>query len=234
MKKIKRTPIKEKPQKFSAKLLELIRWECIDEVNAQLDMGVSPSVVHKWIEQHGFKIGCNLVYNYDKLRKQSIIEGVEIEKLLGVIRNPILNTNLDSKKTAKDKLRSELDALDFMIQKGFEDLKNSDESIRPGLMMAAIRLKNDITDGMHGFLTNYGIEHLRNIESAKYELIVKHLLSYIPEDKRNEAITTMAKVEEDYYYNTDYYEEYLRVSGNFSEEQIQLKLEKWKNSILNP
>ena len=188
METIKRIPIKDansRPKKFSHKLLELIRWERIDDVNLQLDHGIAPKTVYKWIIENGFKISSNLVYDYDRLRKQSIIEGVTIEKLIGVIKNPILNTNLDNKKTVKDKLRSELDALDYIIQKGVEDLRESTEPIRPGLMLSAIKLKNELTDGMHGFLTHHGLEHLREVENNKYNLIVKHLLSYIPEEKRN-------------------------------------------------
>lgn len=234
MEEIKREPIKDlskKPQRFSAKLIELTRWEFIDEVNSQLDKGTSPYTVHKWINKKGFKISCQGVYDYDELRRRSVAEGVTMERMLGVVRNPV-NTNFRVRRTLKDKLRSELDALDFIIQKGYDDLKNSDEPIRPGTMMAAIKLKNELTDGTHGFLTNFGMEHLRGIEDNKFALIVKHLLSYIPKSKQNEALSKMAEIEENYYYHTDYYEEYLRAVGTLSEEQIQIKLEKWKVEVL--
>ena len=98
--------------------------------------------------------------------------------------------------------------------------------------MAAIKLKNDLTDGTHGFLTNYGMEQLREVETHKYALIVKHLLSYIPQEKQAEALEKMAIIEENYYYHTDYYEEYLRAVPSLSEEQIKVKLERWKSDII--
>ena len=75
--------------------------------------------------------------------------------------------------------------------------------------MDAIKLKNDLTDGNHGFLTNFGMEQLREIEQGKYELIFQHLLSYIPEEQREEAIDRVSLIEDEYYQTTDYYEEYV-------------------------
>ena len=232
---VQRKPIKDaskKPQRFSAKLIELSRWELADEVNSQLDRGRSVRSVHSWIAKHGFKISYIMLIEYAELRKKSIIEGVTMERLLGTVRNPILNINSENKRTVKDKLMSELDALDLVIQKGYENLMNNQEKINAASMMAAIKLKNDLTEGTHGFLTNFGMEHLREIETAKYALIVKHLLSFIPSEKRIQAVRSMAEVEENFYYNTDYYEEYLRTVGDLTEEAIQVKLDKWKSDVL--
>ena len=91
-------------------------------------------------------------------------------------------------------------------------------------MMDAIKLKNELTDGNHGFLTNYGMEQLRAIEQNKYDLIIQHLISYIPEELREEAIDKIDEIEDEYYQTTDYYEEYLRAKGTLSENDIQKRL----------
>ena len=90
--------------------------------------------------------------------------------------------------------------------------------------MDAIKLKNELTDGNHGFLTNYGMEQLRAIEQNKYELIMNHLISYIPEDKRGEAVSAIEQIEDEYYQGTEYYEEYLRAK-ELPESEIQRRLE---------
>ena len=96
--------------------------------------------------------------------------------------------------------------------------------------MAAIKLKAELTGGNHGFLTNFGMEHLRDIENKKYSLIINHLLSYIPEDKKAEAVSKISEIEDKYYQSTDYYEEYLRASGEFKEAEIDKKLQEWRNN----
>ena len=148
--------------------------------------------------------------------------------MVGIAGKPLFNKNDVLTQSTHDKLKSEIDALDLLIQGGYKTLQEwADRPIAPGTMMAAIKLKNDLTDGNHGFLTNFGMEHLRDIENTKYSLIIDHLVSYIPEDKRTEAISKIAQIEDAYYQTTEYYEEYLRASGEYSEEEIQKKVEKW-------
>ena len=230
---IQREPIKEtmKTSRLSPKMMELIQWEYIGEVNRILDSGATAETAWIWATEHGFKIGRQTMYNYNNLRKRSAAENVSMERILGIMsRSPL--TSMAGRITTKEKLKSELDALDMVIQRGYDNLVENKEQITAATMMAAIKLKNELTEGTHGFLTSFGMERLREIESNKYALIVKHLLSYIPKDLRDEAISTMAKLEEDYYFKTDYYEEYLRSTGDYSEEQIQAKLDIWKNDII--
>ena len=231
MTNVKRVAIRwtPEPSKVSPKLVEFSRWEFISEVNAKLDSGISPNSVYQWVDQKGFSISLPMVYAYAKIRKKALVDGVSMEHVLGVVGNPMVDKSSPAFQTTRDKLKSEIDALDMIVQRGYELLKkNPDTEIAPRDMMAAIKLKNELTDGNHGFLTNFGMEHLRDIENAKYSLIIEHLLSYIPEDKKAEAIERIADIEDNYYQTTDYYEEYLRASGELSEDQIQQKLEIYK------
>lgn len=217
------------PSKISPKLVEFSRWKFIEEVNAQLDDGTSPNSVHAWVIERGFKISPPLLYDYAKLRKKALIDGVSMEHVLGILGNPMLDRLSPEFQSTKDKLKSEIDALDLIIQRGYKNIRSDPKAdIGARELMAAIKLKNDLTDGNHGFLTNFGMEHLRDIENAKYSLIIEHLISYIPEKKRPEAIAKIADIEDNYYQKTDYYEEYLRANGELTEEQIQQKLELYK------
>lgn len=196
--------------KLSPKLQELCKWKYIDQVNDKLDSGETPNSVTSWINKHGFKISNPLIYEYAKIRKKALVDGININHMLGIASKPLIDKTNPTVKSNRDKLKSEIDALDMIIQGGFNTLKEwADRPIAPKTMMDAIKLKNDLTDGNHGFLTNFGMEQLREIEQGKYELIFQHLLSYIPEEQREEAIDRVSLIEDEYYQTTDYYEEYV-------------------------
>lgn len=205
-------------QKISPKLTDLCKWKHIQQVNDKLDSGESPNSVCTFINKNGFKISTPLVYEYAKMRKKALVDGLNIEHMITIASKP---TDTDDKPT-KRKLKSEIDALDKLIEQGYNTLVEwGDKPITPKTMMDAIKLKNDLTDGNHGFLTNYGMEQLKAIEQNKYNLVMEHLISYIPEDLRQEAVDKIDNIEYEYYRQTDYFEEYLRARGDLTEVEIQ-------------
>lgn len=211
--------------KISPKLIELCKWKHIQEVNNRLDQGDTPNSVCTFINKNGFKISTPLIYEYAKLRKKALVDGLNIEHMIGIAGKPLVDKDDPNTKSSMQKLKSEIDALDCLIQAGYRTLQEwADRPIAPKTMMDAIKLKNELTDGNHGFLTNYGMEQLRAIEQNKYELIMNHLISYIPEDKRDEAVSAIEQIEDEYYQGTDYYEEYLRAK-ELPESEIQRRLE---------
>lgn len=216
-------------QKISPKLIELCKWKHINEVNNRLDSGDTPNSVCDFINANGFKISRPLIYDYAKMRKKALVDGLNINHMIGIASQPIIDKDDPATKSTSRKLRSEIDALDMIIQGGYNTLKEwADRPIAPKTMMEAIKLKNELTDGNHGFLTNYGMEQLRAIEQNKYQLLLEHLISYIPEDKQQEAIDKMDTIEDEYYQTTDYYEEYLRAKG-LSEAEIEKRLTEVNN-----
>lgn len=218
-----------KDLKISPKLKDLAVWEHIDEVNRMLDMGETPNSVHKWINKHGFKISPPLVYDYAKLRKYAVVNSMTMEKILGIEKSkqPKMKTG-ESFNQRKTKLTSELDAIDAIIDIGYNSIQTiwKDKPIPISILMQAIKLKNELTDNQHGFLTPYGIEQLTLMEKEKYQVLTDTLLQFVPEEQREEALNAMEEAEENYYRNcssSQYYEEYLRACG-LSEEEIQRKL----------
>lgn len=218
-----------KDLKISPKLKDLAVWEHIDEVNRMLDMGETPNSVHKWINKHGFKISPPLVYDYAKLRKYAVVNSMTMEKILGIEKSkqPKMKTG-ESFNQRKTKLTSELDAIDAIIDMGYNSIQTiwKDKPIPISILMQAIKLKNELTDNQHGFLTPYGIEQLTLMEKEKYQVLTDTLLQFVPEEQREEALNAMEEAEENYYKNcssSQYYEEYLRACG-LSEDEIQRKL----------
>lgn len=197
-----------------------------------LDKGESPNKVSSWINKNGFKISAPMVYEYAKLRKQAIVNGINISHVMSVTAKsakPEIDKSNPVTKKSINKLKSEITALDKIIEGGYETISNWDGPISPRLMMEAISLKNRLTEGSHNFLTVYGMEELRDIEQQKYNLIIEHLVNFIPEDKKEIAIKSIAVIEDEYYQTTDYYEEYLKAQ-NLPEEEIAKKLEYWEKT----
>ncbi len=215
-------------ERISPKLIDLCKWKHIQQVNDKLDAGDSPNSVCTFINKNGFKISTPLIYEYAKMRKKALVDGLNIEHMIGIANKPLAE---QAPKDPKSKLKSEIDALDLIIQQGHATLIEwADRPIAPKVMMDAIKLKNELTDGNHGFLTNFGMEQLRAIEQNKYQLIIEHLISFIPEDIRDTAVEQIDTIEYDYYSQTEYFEEYLRARQDLSEQEIQKLVEEAKQS----
>lgn len=220
--------------KLSPKLIELCKSPLIDSVNAMLDAGESPNSVCKFVNGKGFKISVPLMYEYSKIRKQCIINNINIEHLIGVTKAKQPDVQVrkgDNFQGRKNKLKSEIDAIDRVIQLGYDSLETfygSENGVgKPvpiATMLAAIQLKNSLTDGAHGFLTAYGLNQLREVEQQKYEILFDTIMSFIPDELRGEVQAKVAEAEDEYYQTTDYYEEYLRAKG-LPEDEIAQRLE---------
>lgn len=193
------------------RLEKLVKWDKIDEVNEMIMSGVSPRQVSNWCKENGFDISHPKLYEYRDMLREAVNKQITVEQMLGITgqnRNPILLQSLGI-TPVKEIVKSELDVLDGIIQLGFNTLK-SNPSIRMGDAMKAIELKNKITGGSHGGLTNFGLEQLRELEQAKFTAILEVVLQYLPEDKHEEVYEAMAEAEHRFYVEEapDFLEDY--------------------------
>jgi hypothetical protein len=217
---------KKPKKKYSPKLVELTKWKYIDVVNQMLDSGESPQHVSDYINSKGFKISHPLVYDYAKLRRQAIVSHISINHLLGVASNGDVRVEPDpSFDKAKYQLKSEIDMLDEIINKGYTDWRDIfiNKPVTMNMTMAAIRMKNELTAGSNNFLTNYGLDQLRELERNKYDMLIQIIMSYVPEEVRPEVYSKVEEAEDEYYQNTDYYIEYLRAKG-YTDEEINKRI----------
>lgn len=222
--------------RLSPKLASLIRWEKIQYVYELLDSGETPNAVANWVRKNGFQLSNPLFYEFCKIRQNALLNGISMEKIFGV--NPSTNIKHGDKfNSKKDKLKNELDALNKIIEMGYNSLdKWQDKPIPITTLMSAIKLKNELTDGYFGGLTDYGLQQLTLMEKQKYDLLIDVLMKYIPEELREQATQEVATTEERFYKESEYYEDFLRASG-LTEKEIAIKLkeleEEQEEAMLN-
>lgn len=202
--------------KITPKMSELIKWEKIEYVNNMLDSGTSPAQACRWINKNGFKISPPLVYEYEKLRQRAVLDGVTIEKFLGISvagRSASIKATPQF-ETKKKKLRNDMEALNRIINMGYESLDKYENKPMPvSILLQAIKLKHELTDGYYTGLTEYGIQQLQELERRKYDMLFDLMYKYVPDDKKEIVKKEIDLAEDDFYKHTDYYEEYLRASG---------------------
>lgn len=202
------------------KLERLVKWEHCEEVNEMLMAGISPHKVSEWCKEHGFSISHPKLYEYKELLQTAITKQISVERLLGIgmpKRTPIILQALGL-ESAKNLVKSELEVLDGIIQRGFTALtQNPDIKIQDALR--AIELKNKLTGGSHGGLTLYGLDQLRELEKAKFDAMVQVVMKYLPEDKIEELQEALEEAERKFY--SERAPEYLEEYEKTLEEQIQ-------------
>lgn len=218
------------------KITELLSWKGINNVNRMISQGNTPTAIYKYVTVSGIKITFPTVIEYIKLRKQAVAEKVTVESLIAPATPKVTTTDrtaltLRSMVSPDDskKLRSELDVLDLIVQRGYSTIVNNpDEPMPISATLAAIKLKHDLTNGSHNFLTGYGMQQLKETEARKYNLLLRVLFSYIPTGLYQKALDTLQDVEDAFYKTTPYYEDYLRSDPALSEEQVQERLGAWR------
>jgi len=184
------------------KLEKLVKWEHCNEVNEMLLSGVSPHKVSDWCKENGFSISHPKLYEYKEMLQTAITQSITVERLLGIgapKRTPIQLTALGI-VSAKDMVKNEIDVLDAIVQRGFNALTQS-PTVKIQDALRAIELKQKLTGGSHGGLTNYGLDQLRAVETAKFQAMVEVVMKYVPEDKHVELQEAIAVAERTYYEN---------------------------------
>lgn len=201
----------------------------IDDIVKMIKSGKTLREIRVHLLQKGFKISAAYIGKFKEYISQ---ENVEDKYLLEFLdKNRLSDRVFRSPKdriTKEDKLKSDLDFIDDVIQEGAKRFKDDMQNVDITLydVFQAITLKDKITGGASYGLTNYGVKYLAQLTEEKYYRIISILMEYIPVDKKEEVINLVEATEEDFYSKTEYYEEYLQARG-YSREQIIRKL---KNS----
>lgn len=209
------------------KLERLLKWDKVEEVNKMLLGGVSPIKVMEFCKKNGFDISHPKLYEYKGYLLKAIQKQMTVEALLGIGKpsKKDIHMQIMGVTDVKDLVKSELDVLDAIIQRGFNALTQS-PTVKIQDAMRAIELKNKITQGIHEGLTSYGLDQLRAIEQAKFQAMIEVVMKYIPEDKIPELEEAIATAEREYYeqHAPELLEEY--------EKAMQEELDKDPNNTI--
>lgn len=205
------------------------------QVNKMLDLGASYPEIRKYLKSKDFNISETYIGKYKRIRQSLTAEENSLEEFIG--KSPVSKLIESQEKEMQEgsqsnKLKSDLEFLDMVIQTGSDQLKTlikeNDYLITIENVFEAIKIKDKLTDGALGGYTKFGIKNLQEITENKYMALIRLMFNYIPTDKKEAALKDLELAEEDYYKQTDYYEEYLRSIGA-SEKEIQKKLKELKN-----
>lgn len=202
----------------------------IDEVNRMIEAKLSLQSIKAYLDEQGFNISATYLGTYRRLRKSYSAEENNLEDFIN--KAPVKKLIEDQEKEIQEgsqvnKLKSDLEFLDMVIQSGSDQLKTlikeNDYLITIDNVFDAIKLKDKITDGALAGLTQFGIKNLQEITEKKYMQLLQSMFKHVPDSEKQKVLSELEEVEEDYYKGTDYYEDYLRNIGK-TEKEIQKKL----------
>lgn len=202
----------------------------IDEVNKMIEVKTSLKDIKAYLNKQGFNISTAYLGRYRKIRKSYSAEENNLEDFIK--KAPVKKLIEDQEKEIQsgsqvNKLKSDLEFLDMVIQSGSDQLKTlikeNDYLITIDNVFKAIELKDKLTDGALAGLTQFGIKNLQEITEKKYMQLLQSMFKYVPDNEKQKVLAELEVVEEDYYKGTDYYEDYLRNTGK-TEKEIQKKL----------
>lgn len=220
----------ENKRKIPPKVKALMRDPQLSAAtDSMLQNGVSYKKIREYLDSKGFSISVSYLTKYKQLQTMLQAEENNLEKFLNgaTIADMVKNAENKALLTAKGKLKRDMDYIDIVIQEGArqlkERLKSGDVEISIRDVFDAIKLKESISDGAYDGYTDYGIEHMQRMSEEKYMMLIRSLFMRLPEIDRAEALRDLENLEEAFYRETDYYEEYLRSLGK-SDKEIGEKL----------
>jgi len=218
---------KGNPKKYTpGKLMELLNWNKRPFLDKMLEDGEPVTTCVEWCKTNKFSISLTTMYSYIKKRKEAIANGLTMELLeprnnAESLKESLEKTALAGKKKSaetrkqqtferkaimeefadaseKKRVKHDLELIDEVIQKGFEELKHI-ERISPAIAIKAIEMKHKLTGGRAGGHTIYGIEEIKLREAARENAIVTIMLKHIPPEKHDEVLEEMEDATHNYY-----------------------------------
>lgn len=206
-------------KKLPAKIQELAEHPSINTVNEMIDYEMSLRQIKEYLASEGFDINLNYIGDYRKYYRSISAEEKELNKFFngGNVGRIALENNNKKPLSKKDKLKTDFEFIDLVIQAGAKNLhakmNTGDNPVDVEDVFRAIELKDKLTEGAYKGLTDYGISYLQQITEEKYIRLINVMFSYIQKNKHREVIRKLQETEMEFYKQTDYYEEYLKSQG---------------------
>lgn len=224
--------------KRSVPIEKIAAWVKRPFLDKMLDDGHTIVKVVEWCLTQGLSVTNTVMTRYNRLRMEATIKGTTLEALLAEENKARRDAKLapkreklkkqredqrlkeyEKKREARkqenltvDKISTDLELLDAVMQKGFETLNRMD-AIAPKDFLKALEIKHKITGGAHSGLTTYGVEEIRLRENARENAMLTILLEFIPEDKHEEVLERMESATQEFYESIGLGDEYEQANG---------------------
>lgn len=236
----KQEQTKETSKHMPGKLNQLVEWKKRPSLDMMIDNETSAKELVKWCNDNGFPISLPTMYSYMKRRREAVANGITMELLQSKLHEESMERKMDGMKKAYTKahqqrkekrvqtkvkinqeladqdsakrIRHDLELLDEVIQRGFDNLCKMDV-ISPVAALKAVELKYKLFNGGTGGHTIYGLEEVRLREAARNEAILAVIKEYIPEDSWPEIIQRMEHVTREYYQSIGLGEAYAQMEA---------------------
>lgn len=193
-------------------LYKLITSKYWKSVETMLQQNVSKLKIVKWLKSQDFEISEHSIGRLVLAYKNAIKDKVSVQNF--IVPTSILTENdikeflVNKEATVVEikKIKNDREVLDRIIQKGFNHIENmKDEEITIPIMFQTIELKERLLSNHN---TIYGEEVYQELELGKYAVIIQELLKFVPEREKELVIQRLKDVEEQYYKDKGFYEEY--------------------------
>ncbi len=204
------------------------------KVDNMLDEGQTYDYIIDFCKENGLSISKASLTNYKKKREEAIEKSVPLLQLLDKRAKDnvtyISNKQVDmfrqkqdeedaeiahaasvTDMTKIDKVFSDLEFLDMVIEKGMKGLK-AFEVVDTPLAMKAIELRAKITNNQLSGLSIAGLRELKLRQQARESAMMEVIMKYVPEEKHDELFSDMEESERNFYENLDLTDEEKRIS----------------------
>ncbi|MFB5676924.1 hypothetical protein ACE3NQ_21145 [Paenibacillus terreus] len=217
---------KDTSKHIPGKLNQLVKWNKRPFLDMMIDNETPAKELVKWCKDNEFPISLPTMYSYMKLCSEAVAHGITVELLQSKLHEESMERKMDGMKKAYTKahqqrkekraqtkvkinqelagqdsakrIRHDLELLDEVIQRGFDNLCKMDV-ISPVAALKAIELKHKLFNGGTGGHTIYGLEEIRLREAARNEAIIAVIKEYIPENQWPEILQRMEHVTREFY-----------------------------------
>ena len=193
-------------------LYRLITSKYWNTVEGMLKQSVPRNKIVKWLRSQEFEISEHSIGKLVIAYKNSIRDKVSVQSFIvptSILTEDDIKDFLKNKETVVveyKKIKNDREVLDRIIQKGFNHIENmKDEEITIPIMFQTIELKERLLSNHN---TIYGEEVYQELELGKYAVIITELLKFVPEKEKELVIQRLKDVEEQYYRDKGFYEEY--------------------------
>lgn len=237
----KKKPMKKKGKdmKQGSILVQLYENRLLSsKVDEALDSGETYDYIIELCEEHELEISKATLSRYKAKREEAIKSGVPLEELLDMRKKTGNVINIENRKSDSfgegssgtrfddtfgtiDKVYSDIQVLDELIQKGANTLSHIDVVEAP-LMIRAIETKAKITNNNLQGLSLLGLRELKLRVSAKTDAMTEVLLMYVPEELHEEVFEELERREQEYYENLDLTEESKRITNALESAGIEI------------